>query len=337
MKIIPTLITLCIAVQFASAQKPDTLNYDAMTKLYDNGQSLVAATRFPGEVEVLFNMRFTPAKPCSLTGVIVGFGVVKFQPFSGRDTLVVLVYDAQENTQPFFKNVVKTYKVNLGDKGFPTGNIEEFNPLSASARDLLFVSFDPPVLISPKRDMILAFKLISAQKMRVGDGEWSGLSFLMKYQIADPDYLRFRRYRIGTDISGTKNELATSNGNVGIWMRPVVKYDDKIPPTILTNATEIEQLPTASSLTAFPNPFGERSASATQATSLRYTIPDRGPASLRIIDVLGREVAHFAHGETGAGTYAATWDATGLPAGIYFAQLEFRAHIINTQKLVLMK
>src|SRR5512135_3159196 len=109
MKFVSLLVLLPAIVTLAAGQALDTLKYDHMVNLNDSGQQLVAATIFPGEADALFNMRFTPARPCSLQALLCAFSVVKFQPFSGNDTLVVLVYDAQENTKPWFVNVVKTY------------------------------------------------------------------------------------------------------------------------------------------------------------------------------------------------------------------------------------
>ncbi len=43
--------------------------------------------------------------------------------------------------------------------------------------------------------------------------------------------------------------------------------------------------------------------------------------TLRVYDVLGREVARLVNEELGPGTYVKTWDATGIAAGIYFYRL----------------
>lgn len=65
---------------------------------------------------------------------------------------------------------------------------------------------------------------------------------------------------------------------------------------------------------AFPNPFRDR-------TAIRYTVPAGGPASVRVYDVLGREVARLAGGWQGPGSHTVTWDAAGRPVGLYVVQV----------------
>lgn len=337
MKFISTVSLFLIVIFQLSAQKLDTLKYDRMVGLYDNGQQLIAATKFPGEVDVLFNMRFTPTQPCTLQAVLIAFSVVKFQPFSGNDTLVVLVYDAQENTKPFFINVVKTYKVNLGDKGFPAPNIEEINPLSVSVRDVLNVPLNPPVLISPKRDMIIAVKLITYQRMKVGDGEWGGFSLLMKYQIPDPDFYRYRRYLIAQDLAGTTNNLATSNGNVGIWIRPIVKYDPNIPPTILVNTENIVQPIDLALNQNYPNPFGAATLSSNPSTTIQFFLPSENEfVTIKVYDFLGRKVRTLVQNTLSFGAHQIQFNAQDLPSGIYYYKLTSGNNNLS-RRMILMR
>jgi hypothetical protein len=58
--------------------------------------------------------------------------------------------------------------------------------------------------------------------------------------------------------------------------------------------------------------------------------------SLRIYDLLGREVAVLVNEEKAAGIYTARWDASGMPSGIYFYRLT-SGEFAQTRKLVLMK
>ncbi len=57
------------------------------------------------------------------------------------------------------------------------------------------------------------------------------------------------------------------------------------------------------------------------AVRLHYTLPTPAEARLSIVDVQGREVAVLVQGSAAAGPHAATWDAWGLPAGVYAARL----------------
>lgn len=79
----------------------------------------------------------------------------------------------------------------------------------------------------------------------------------------------------------------------------------------------------------FPNPFNP-------STQIKYSIEKSGFVSLKVYDVLGREVAVLVNSEQGAGTYLVQFDASRLASGIYFYKLE-SGSFIETNKMVLMK
>jgi hypothetical protein len=77
----------------------------------------------------------------------------------------------------------------------------------------------------------------------------------------------------------------------------------------------------------FPNPF-----TVNMPTTLAYTVPSAGTVSVRIFNVLGREIATVVESELGAGTYTAQWngiDAAGKPvdAGVYYARIEANGEV----------
>lgn len=83
-----------------------------------------------------------------------------------------------------------------------------------------------------------------------------------------------------------------------------------------------------------PNPF-------TISTRLTYTLPERGPVRLAMYDASGREALVLADEVQAAGRYTKTWDgqsASGrdLPAGVYFARLEFGGRV-EGRKVVLAR
>ncbi|HEY3295019.1 MAG TPA: right-handed parallel beta-helix repeat-containing protein [bacterium] len=87
--------------------------------------------------------------------------------------------------------------------------------------------------------------------------------------------------------------------------------------------------PSSFALSSYPNPFNP-------STSLHYDLAHSGPVSLRIFDLMGRQVAVLENGPRLAGSYTVTWDASSQPSGSYFAVLE-SAGLHRTQKLLLLK
>ncbi len=79
----------------------------------------------------------------------------------------------------------------------------------------------------------------------------------------------------------------------------------------------------------YPNPFN---ASAV----LKYSLPVAGQIRLTIHNLLGQRVVTLYEGMQLAGTYTATWDASQIGSGLYFAQLQSDNNI-KTIKMVLLK
>ena len=86
----------------------------------------------------------------------------------------------------------------------------------------------------------------------------------------------------------------------------------------------------------YPNPFNP-------TTTLKYSIPvgDAYYASptnvtLKIYDVLGREVATLVNKEQQPGSYEVIFDASGLTSGVYYYKLT-AGSFVETKKMILIK
>ena len=83
-------------------------------------------------------------------------------------------------------------------------------------------------------------------------------------------------------------------------------------------ATSVEEVPgevaAAVQALAFPNPVA---ATAT----IQYDVPQAGAVSLRVFDLVGREVAVLVDAEQAAAKYEATFDAAALAPGVYVYRL----------------
>ncbi len=82
-------------------------------------------------------------------------------------------------------------------------------------------------------------------------------------------------------------------------------------------------------LTSYPNPFNAQ-------TTIRYSLPESGPVSLTIYNILGQKVATLLDGVQAAGEHRTVWDANGLPSGIYLCRLHTNGYA-NSEQLFLMK
>jgi len=85
----------------------------------------------------------------------------------------------------------------------------------------------------------------------------------------------------------------------------------------------------------YPNPFNP-------TTDIRFQITEIGFVTLKIYDVLGREVATLLNEEKRTGYYVVQWDASQVPSGMYYAHMivtdaSGRRAYLGTKKLVLMK
>lgn len=79
----------------------------------------------------------------------------------------------------------------------------------------------------------------------------------------------------------------------------------------------------------YPNPFNP-------TTTITYSVPSTRYVSLKIYDVLGREVASLVDETTRPGTYTVTWDARGVASGVYFYRLK-AGGFVETKKAVLLR
>jgi hypothetical protein len=96
------------------------------------------------------------------------------------------------------------------------------------------------------------------------------------------------------------------------------KYSQPVEVAIGTTTSKIFTLSES-----YPNPFNP-------TTNIEFTFPNEGRATVKVINMLGQQVAELFNGQVTPGRiYQATFDATRFSSGLYFSVLEF-----NGQKLV---
>lgn len=84
----------------------------------------------------------------------------------------------------------------------------------------------------------------------------------------------------------------------------------------------------------YPNPFNPK-------TNIRFHLSSTSYATLKIFDMLGREVETLVDGIKEADSYSIVWNAGDIPSGIYFSRLTVtdgnKTSYTQTKKLVLIK
>jgi len=79
----------------------------------------------------------------------------------------------------------------------------------------------------------------------------------------------------------------------------------------------------------YPNPFNP-------TTTIKYTIPQTSFITLKVFDILGREVAVLVNEEKPAGSYEVDFNASQLSSGVYIYQLK-SGSFIQIKKMVLIR
>jgi hypothetical protein len=117
-------------------------------------------------------------------------------------------------------------------------------------------------------------------------------------------------------------------------------YSNEVNSTPSTTGVESEgsNLPTVYSLSQnYPNPFNP-------TTTITFGLPEASTVSLKIYDMLGREVAVVVNSVLSAGYHNYQWNATGVSSGVYIYRItavssnnNVQPNFTQVKKLMLQK
>ena len=79
----------------------------------------------------------------------------------------------------------------------------------------------------------------------------------------------------------------------------------------------------------YPNPFNP-------TTKINYTIPKTGLVTLKVYDILGKEIATLVNEVKNTGSYIVEFNGSNLPSGTYFYRLE-AGDYVNVKKMLFIK
>jgi hypothetical protein len=133
-----------------------------------------------------------------------------------------------------------------------------------------------------------------------------------------PVYLRVRwkdsqnKWSLWSDLFSTK----MNNGSIGVGQKSISQNPD--------NRSILEYGISQN----YPNPFNP-------VTTITFSIKESGLVSLKVFDVLGKEVITLINEFKPEGEYKTKFDASALPSGIYFYTLQVNEFIENRKMLLL--
>jgi hypothetical protein len=127
---------------------------------------------------------------------------------------------------------------------------------------------------------------------------------------------------VGQPITGeTSNE--SNIGHSGFWYQTIdiVTSVEQIPSALMPKEFRLEQ--------NYPNPFNP-------TTTIKFALPQSSAVTLKLYDILGRDVATLVDNELEAGEHKVIFDAKDLASGIYFYQIQAE-DFVQAKKLTLLK
>ena len=129
--------------------------------------------------------------------------------------------------------------------------------------------------------------------------------------------------RVGNTVSVANNEIDADTTNNTARVVTEVQASTAV-------GERPKEVPSFFSLAQnYPNPFNP-------STTIRFALPKRSTVTLKLFDMLGRELATLVDEELPPGDYEVVFDARGLSTGVYFYRLQAeRFH--QTKKLMLLK
>jgi hypothetical protein len=139
-----------------------------------------------------------------------------------------------------------------------------------------------------------------------GDGKLDvfAVNMAFDYLTADPWYIARGRF-------------------AEVWLNttPTTSIEGENSGTKLPNYFQLDQ--------NYPNPFNP-------STNISFSVGTYSHTSLRVYDMLGREVATLVNEQKPAGRYTVQWNAAGMSSGVYFYKLQTNEMTLQ-KKMILIR
>lgn len=127
------------------------------------------------------------------------------------------------------------------------------------------------------------------------------------------------------EFLGSQSEISNSLGQI-----VVVEYVNGSVQLVTDVTEQGNQIPSEYNLSQnYPNPFNP-------STMIKYSIPKEGMVTLKVFDMLGKEVATLVNKYQTPGNYSVSFNASNLPSGVYIYKIESN-NFNAVKKLMLLK
>jgi len=185
------------------------------------------------------------------------------------------------------------------------------------------VKFDPSLVSKVPAVPFYKLNLRPSYLGYANNSLWAGADSVLKISPAD-----------GTVLAGYNMPA----GSAQVYLNGMFWMYDQNDNTLKAYALQTTRVPkgtgiriptSISLLQNYPNPFNP-------ATMISYQLPVSSYVTLKVYDVLGREVAALVNENQYAGQFSVQWDAAKMPSGVYFYTLQagdYRA----TKRMLLVK
>ena len=195
--------------------------------------------------------------------------------------------------------------------------------LPNSTQDHGVVKFDPSLVSKVPAIPFFKLSLRPSYLCYANNSLWAGADSVLKMNPADGSILA------GYNIPAGCAQVYLDGM---FWM-----YDQSdntlkayTPQTTgVSKGTDLRTPTSFSLLQNYPNPFNP-------ATMISYQLPVNSYVTLKVYDVLGREVTALVNEKKDAGRYSVQWDASAMASGIYFYSLQ-AGEYRDTKRMLLLK
>lgn len=235
-----------------------------------------------------------------------------------------------------------------GSFHFPVAPTEtSYNPLTitlapADTAEAFSVRVDSTVNFGTP-DSLLVQRTWDIQEATPGDNhatltfQWAGVEEGAKFiRNASFTYLNEAEVVSNSVASGTDPYIVSTTQ--GFACTEFALYTVGTPENVTAVEGRENEIPASFTLSQnYPNPFNP-------STTIRYAIPHASYVTLKVYDLVGKEIETLVSKKQPAGEFTLQWNPVGLPSGVYFYRLQAgeassgsAQRFVTTKKLILLQ